>query len=250
MILRRITEHVKAQNWTAVALDFVIVVVGVFMGIQLGNWNQARLDRQEEIALVERIRVDFDRIKEDSDRSLASHKRLESDLRAMVRSLRAGTLKDEDVAGFERALLVGFAFQTSADNSGTFRELMSSGRASILRDRELLDALVDYEDFLERFRFAQNYYSDLVMQAVGAYTSAFNYNIDMRLTEEVFATVGEGTSFVSYDFDALVADPEFLNAAEQLLFVHSGFIVWRSRISQRVESIQVLLNNGASGDEE
>ena len=29
MLLRRITEHVKAQNWTAVALDFVIVVVGV-----------------------------------------------------------------------------------------------------------------------------------------------------------------------------------------------------------------------------
>ena len=30
MLLRRITEHVKTQNWTAVAIDFVIVVVGVF----------------------------------------------------------------------------------------------------------------------------------------------------------------------------------------------------------------------------
>ena len=29
MILRRITEHVKAQNWFAVGLDFFIVVVGV-----------------------------------------------------------------------------------------------------------------------------------------------------------------------------------------------------------------------------
>jgi len=28
MILRRVIEHVKAQNWFAVALDFVIVVVG------------------------------------------------------------------------------------------------------------------------------------------------------------------------------------------------------------------------------
>ncbi|MEL6362639.1 MAG: hypothetical protein AAFR21_16295 [Pseudomonadota bacterium] len=53
MILRRITEHVKAQNWTAVALDFVIVVVGVFMGIQLGNWNEARaLKAQERSYLV------------------------------------------------------------------------------------------------------------------------------------------------------------------------------------------------------
>ena len=42
MLLRRITEHVKAQNWTAVALDFVIVVVGVFIGIQVANWNEGR----------------------------------------------------------------------------------------------------------------------------------------------------------------------------------------------------------------
>ena len=35
MILRRVTEHVKAQNWFAVAIDFVIVVVGVFIGIQV-----------------------------------------------------------------------------------------------------------------------------------------------------------------------------------------------------------------------
>ena len=44
MILRRITEHVKAQNWFAVGLDFLIVVVGVFIGIQVSNWNAARSD--------------------------------------------------------------------------------------------------------------------------------------------------------------------------------------------------------------
>ena len=33
MILRRITQHIKAQNWFAVGLDYVIVVVGVFIGI-------------------------------------------------------------------------------------------------------------------------------------------------------------------------------------------------------------------------
>ncbi len=249
MILRRVIEHVRTQNWTAIVLDFVIVVVGVFMGIQLGNWNQERLDRQEEVALVERIRVDFDRIKEDSDRSLAYHKQLESDLRTMVRSLRVGTLEDEDLAGFERALVVGFAFQTSADNPGSFRELMSSGRASILRDRQLLDALVDYEDFLERFGFAQEYYRDMAMHTFGPYTSAFHYNVDMRLTEEVFANGSEAASVVSYDFDALAADPAFANAAEQLLFVHSGIILWRSRISQRVDDIRLLLKDDASGDE-
>jgi len=35
MILCRVTEHVKAQNWFAVGIDFLIVVTGVFIGIQL-----------------------------------------------------------------------------------------------------------------------------------------------------------------------------------------------------------------------
>jgi len=45
MILRRVTEHVKAQNWLAVGIDFLIVVVGVFIGIQVANWNEGRIER-------------------------------------------------------------------------------------------------------------------------------------------------------------------------------------------------------------
>ncbi len=59
MILRRITEHVKAQNWTAVALDFFIVVVGVFVGLQVSNWNDARSDRQRTTLMLDTFRVDI-----------------------------------------------------------------------------------------------------------------------------------------------------------------------------------------------
>ena len=37
MLLRRVTEHVRDQNWTAVGVDFVIVVIGVFVGIQVSR---------------------------------------------------------------------------------------------------------------------------------------------------------------------------------------------------------------------
>lgn len=47
MILRRVREHVTHHNWFAVAIDFVIVVAGVFVGIQASNWNQARAQRQQ-----------------------------------------------------------------------------------------------------------------------------------------------------------------------------------------------------------
>lgn len=55
MILRRIAEHLRTQNWTAVFLEFLIVATGVFLGIQLGNWNEARIEARQERALVMRL---------------------------------------------------------------------------------------------------------------------------------------------------------------------------------------------------
>ncbi|MEL7016115.1 MAG: hypothetical protein AAFR72_09385 [Pseudomonadota bacterium] len=48
MLLRRITHHVKDQNWFAVGIDFLIVVIGVFIGIQVANWNEERSRRAQE----------------------------------------------------------------------------------------------------------------------------------------------------------------------------------------------------------
>lgn len=64
MLLRRVTQHVKNQNWFAVFLDFVIVVIGVFIGIQVANWNEARVEaiREQEVlvAILDDIKTDLD----------------------------------------------------------------------------------------------------------------------------------------------------------------------------------------------
>ncbi len=59
MLLRRVIEHVKTQNWTAVGLDFVIVVVGVFIGIQVSNWNESAAQDRRSHNSLERIHDDL-----------------------------------------------------------------------------------------------------------------------------------------------------------------------------------------------
>ena len=59
MILRRVIQHVKKQEWTAIWIDLVIVVVGVFIGIQVSNWNQARGDRKAEIGYLHALEGDI-----------------------------------------------------------------------------------------------------------------------------------------------------------------------------------------------
>ncbi|MEL8056807.1 MAG: hypothetical protein AAGK66_11665 [Pseudomonadota bacterium] len=67
MLLRRITKHVKDQNWFAVGLDFLIVVIGVFIGLQVNTWNEARQDRvvaaQFELSLTADAEIILDDVR-------------------------------------------------------------------------------------------------------------------------------------------------------------------------------------------
>jgi hypothetical protein len=50
MILRSLTKHVKDQNWFAVGLDFLIVVVGILIAFQVSSIAEER----SELATFER----------------------------------------------------------------------------------------------------------------------------------------------------------------------------------------------------
>ena len=53
MVIRRIREHVTAHNWFAVGDRLCIVVLGVFLGLQVNNWNQAA-SRHSKAATIAR----------------------------------------------------------------------------------------------------------------------------------------------------------------------------------------------------
>tara|TARA_R110002153_G_scaffold32537_2_gene98423 strand:- start:13533 stop:14306 length:774 start_codon:yes stop_codon:yes gene_type:complete len=59
MILRRITKHVREQNWFAIWLDFFIVVIGVFIGIQVSNWNASLSQKERAHSYLERLESDL-----------------------------------------------------------------------------------------------------------------------------------------------------------------------------------------------
>ena len=61
MVIRRVRDHVATHNWFAVAIDVLIVFMGVFLGIQANNWNEARIAdrtaRNDRARLIEDLRT-------------------------------------------------------------------------------------------------------------------------------------------------------------------------------------------------
>jgi hypothetical protein len=136
MLLRRVIEHVREQNWFAVGIDFVIVVIGVFVGIQVSNWNEERGTRQRGDEFTERLRADLRGERWLFDFMVEYYRDVHE---ASVRAVEALTGKTERS---NHDLLVD-AYRATQYREGvrqraTYDELLSTGSLGLISDRALL----------------------------------------------------------------------------------------------------------------
>jgi hypothetical protein len=59
MILGKLSQSLKEQNWTAIWIEFVLLAAGVFLGIQASNWNEQRVTNKKAEMFTERLRADL-----------------------------------------------------------------------------------------------------------------------------------------------------------------------------------------------
>ena len=58
MILQRLGARLRQRDWLAVTIELLLVMAGVFLGIQMSNWNEQRKERATEAAYLARIAQD------------------------------------------------------------------------------------------------------------------------------------------------------------------------------------------------
>jgi hypothetical protein len=58
-IFQRFAQSLRAQDWVAAGIEFVLVVLGVFLGFQLTQWNDDRQDRAREVSLMLNVARDL-----------------------------------------------------------------------------------------------------------------------------------------------------------------------------------------------
>jgi len=141
MILRRVIGHFRRQEWTAIAIDFVIVVVGVFVGIQVANWNEREADKRLGRAYAERLTSDLGKDLV-ARRALADYYGAVLESVERTNALLADSRSDaqELVVSAYRASEINYAPQTRA----TWDEIVSSGDTGLLPRAALEAGVTDY----------------------------------------------------------------------------------------------------------
>src|SRR5436309_1331346 len=59
MIYKRVAARLTAQDWVAITIELAIVVVGVFIGTQVSNWNAERLERQGNVRVLHNLKPEI-----------------------------------------------------------------------------------------------------------------------------------------------------------------------------------------------
>jgi hypothetical protein len=142
MNLRTMREHVARHNWFAVAIDFLIVVVGVFLGIQASNWNQVRETRAQAREYRGMLLADLDTNLADG----VARKRYYQWVRSEALSTLAAL--DRPSSDLDEQFLV-HAYQASqiqpwALKRNTYDEIQSVGAMASLGPPELRDQISNF----------------------------------------------------------------------------------------------------------
>jgi len=145
VIFRRLSEHTRKQNWLAVGLDLIVVIVGIYIGLQADAWMSAKQDRNLEVEYLERLVSDMS----ESIDAQRSNIRAFDDGTAAIDYI-AELQKSGTFDGFdEKRLILGLNnvgwVAPPATNMITIRELQSTGNISLIRDVAVRMAIGKFE---------------------------------------------------------------------------------------------------------
>lgn len=153
MILRRFIKHVADQNWIAVGLDIVVVVLGIFLGMQLSDWNEQQKDFEKGRYHLESLRDylarDIVRLEEEIATNI---KRSEGTFEAWFILLK-DKHTEEDFSRFAEAHFSAFYLWGPTVKPAPLRRLIDGDGLDLVQSRELQAEILEFESVYEEAIF-------------------------------------------------------------------------------------------------
>lgn len=228
MILRNLAQSIRKQDWFAVAIEFLIVVTGIFVGLQVTEWNEQRQLRERELNYLERLAEDLAAMQtefgEILERGGGRHL-------ATMRAFRALEGCDATLAesgDFDLALAGYQNHRTAVIIERTYQEMVASGALASMANQQisaeiasLFGALVNYKAFVENVRISLPVIDQVLWRSVD-----LSYDADDR------------PALRDFDFDTACRNRELRNAAWE---IHDLMWDWEAGTQRAVEQLNEFI---------
>ncbi len=234
MILRRINQHVKNQNWFAVTLDFIIVVIGVAVAMMGQQWLSERDQRINTIQAEKVLQADLMRNYFNAKERVAVSKcRIEAYQTVSQKLLEPGeewigmprTTDDKDVVGYNTALPNLLRSPSRLWGSNNWQAELARGTFNSMD--------VDRRNGIDNF-FKQTYHAEKLQREIYTLqgrmkTLAFSTQIDQPERLRYLDTLGE--------MDLKSGLLELIAGQLATRIENNGIVLTPEQVTQRNEAI-------------
>ena len=232
MILRRIADAIQQQNWFTVVLEILIVVAGIFIGLQVDDWNSLRKDRRDEQHYLNRLHDEILNAEKLSARLL--NRRIER--QAIAFDILETVFVDIDQPSLTESECFALGslhfFNIAVTGLSASEELTASGRMDILLDTDLRAAL----GALKQAQAATNTYiriqNDVANDLGHRYPNLVS--IQARFDDDLH----EVASKVTCDLSAMRQNRAFLNDLSNNVDAYDAYV--RDGLSPWAEKMKLV----------
>ena len=165
MIIRRLAAAIKNQDWFTVFIEFVIVVAGIFVGLQVNDWNENRLNRAQE-------RANLARLLDEAENSLAYIEGMVEGVTIIIgaqRQLLEIMSSDGPLPIDTTTAEFGFEslnwFQAITPPRAVYDELEATGGLKLIRSNAIRESVSVYYAVLDNFTAQLSYFRSASISA-------------------------------------------------------------------------------------
>jgi hypothetical protein len=179
MLLRRITEHVKEQNWFAVGIDFIIVVIGILIALQIANWSEQEKEKNEAIEIRLNLIQEFEQNREVLKARIDLIKN-SLNYSYEILAFFGQSMDQLNEANIDKTLLSTLFYGNFNPANSTISDILQSGRLRLIKDNQLKHCL---DQWLQLLEDTDEDFRNQDVQANEYFLPYLNSNIAMRNLE-------------------------------------------------------------------
>jgi hypothetical protein len=195
MILKRMTASLKRQDWTMVAIEFALVVVGVLLGFQINDWANRRAEAAASREAMERLLDEAEHDVAYLTLAVRNAEAIVADLHVATDRLARGTWTVPDAERMQRGLARGRYMVSLAPPLSVYDDVVASGALNRFDDPAVRQSISEFQSTLSfeeraRLRFERS-------PEEYERNPAFDYRSD---------PAGRKAATITVDFPALASD--------------------------------------------
>jgi hypothetical protein len=205
MLIKRISKSLMNQNWKEIIVELFVVVVGVFLAIQVDNWNSARGELDHERLLLESLHAEFVDNESIGTGAIERFKEVEA---AALRLLEIAEAEQNSTKlELYSVLNDALAIRAPRFNSNTWDVLVSSGQLTILQNARIKETVADF------YKLVATYSEFYVQRAENdSGEAALTLIKHLDLVRYVYTLHPEDLPFLQYDSEEVQVLDQTLRA--------------------------------------